>query len=225
MNGDHTWLIYPVTVLSGLLLWSFVVATVRDPGYIRSSHPVASARECARCMQSKPIRAYHCRKCDKCVFRMDHHCVWIGNCVGYSNQKPFILFLLYCLILSSISSLIQAIAFCRWLIFRSVSPDWILGECLLFLINVFTLLIVRGYFSDQLEALESNTTLIETYKDVRGEADIDVFRQIFGNNFLLWFVPVNSTDAPNYAEQTIPGPSRSDTPMELVDMPSRKKFS
>ena len=29
---------------------------------------------------------------------MDHHCPWINNCVGYSNQRPFIVFLYYLLI-------------------------------------------------------------------------------------------------------------------------------
>lgn len=29
-----------------------------------------------------------------CVGRMDHHCVWINNCVGCGNHRRFILFVL-----------------------------------------------------------------------------------------------------------------------------------
>ncbi|XP_050242552.1 probable protein S-acyltransferase 16 isoform X1 [Quercus robur] len=55
-------------------------------------------RYCQKCSHYKPPRAHHCRVCKRCVLRMDHHCIWINNCVGHANYKVFFIFIVYAVI-------------------------------------------------------------------------------------------------------------------------------
>ncbi|KAM6448079.1 palmitoyltransferase ZDHHC23 isoform 1-T2 [Liasis olivaceus] len=55
---------------------------------------------CTKCQLVKPARAGHCRICGRCVKRLDHHCVWINNCVGEQNHQAFILALFVFLLTS-----------------------------------------------------------------------------------------------------------------------------
>lgn len=57
-------------------------------------------RYCQKCQCQKPDRTHHCSACGQCVLKMDHHCPWINNCVGFFNQKFFYLFLFWGTILS-----------------------------------------------------------------------------------------------------------------------------
>lgn len=41
------------------------------------------------------FRSSHCWICNLCVIRRDHHCTFVGNCVGHKNQKYFFSLLFY----------------------------------------------------------------------------------------------------------------------------------
>ncbi|KAL0242504.1 hypothetical protein GEMRC1_005067 [Eukaryota sp. GEM-RC1] len=49
---------------------------------------------CHVCKEYKSLRSKHCSQCQKCVAHLDHHCIWLHNCIGQGNRKLFIAVLL-----------------------------------------------------------------------------------------------------------------------------------
>jgi len=55
-------------------------------------------RHCKWCGKFKPDRTHHCRVYGTCILKMDHHCPWIFNTVGFANHKYFFLVLFYAVV-------------------------------------------------------------------------------------------------------------------------------
>ncbi|KAI5180774.1 palmitoyltransferase ZDHHC9/14/18 [Nematocida sp. AWRm80] len=45
---------------------------------------------CNTCNIFRPKGTSHCQECNGCVYQMDHHCPWLGNCIGKRNYTSFI---------------------------------------------------------------------------------------------------------------------------------------
>ncbi|CAE7746905.1 Zdhhc15, partial [Symbiodinium sp. KB8] len=69
-----------------------------QPGDATEGGPQTNSKSllfCTACKARKPHRCRHCTKCSTCVLRMDHHCPWLRQCIGFGNYKFFVTFIVY----------------------------------------------------------------------------------------------------------------------------------
>lgn len=52
-----------------------------------------AGRKCNKCNVVPPPGSSHCDFCQVCVEGHDHHCPWMGKCIGKNNLYPFYIFI------------------------------------------------------------------------------------------------------------------------------------
>ncbi|XP_075041246.1 palmitoyltransferase ZDHHC12 isoform X2 [Mixophyes fleayi] len=169
-------LIFVLSVMCSVALYFGV--SLMDPGYVHSdidekSFPTTEDQEmisqtsntvrmrrCGYCFLKQPMRARHCKSCQRCVRRYDHHCPWIENCVGENNHCLFMLYL-------TVQLLVLFWAFSlAWSGFQSETSwsGWLRVNIFLLLafilISIFTMVVCLLLVS-QLYLIACNTTTWE----------------------------------------------------------------
>ena len=86
-------------------------------------------RICPTCLVDRSVASMHCSRCDMCCVGLDHHCPFVGICVGRGNRRMFTIFCgtasVGCCLVSLLSLWVQYNGFiesCLDVIFRKDLP-------------------------------------------------------------------------------------------------------
>lgn len=221
-SGIATVVIVVYNVLVFMLLWSYFAAVLTEPGRVppgwqpsegdeeaasaeddrtRSGDPKQGRRFCRKCSAWKPDRTHHCSVCGRCILKMDHHCVWVANCVGVYNYKFFLLFLFYTFLATVFDALALLPDFVHY--FRGGSADAHAATvALVFLTVVLDLAFAAsllGFIVMHSNLVSQNMTTIEMYekkKSIPWRYDYGKqknFQEVFGADRLFWLLPMHTS--------------------------------
>jgi len=133
----------------------------------RENQALYRSNYCSICRIVKPPRARHCRICGHCVLGVDHHCPWIGICIGVRNYALFFLFVVSVAISSAFNVVSSVVVLLGW--FQNLQTSTpILRACASILGLVwfsFTFALVMTLLTFHLYLMYRRQTTVEYLKD------------------------------------------------------------
>ena len=126
---------------------------------------------CYTCKIIRPPRTSHCALCDNCVERFDHHCDWLGTCVGKRNYRSFVLFISMINISALYQIVLIALILSNYLEKNLKHNNFtFMSAVMVFIYNaIFLLFFVGKLFFRYLILSYKNLTFYENVKDKWGK--------------------------------------------------------
>ncbi|GKV32683.1 hypothetical protein SLEP1_g41275 [Rubroshorea leprosula] len=136
---------------------------------------------CETCLLYRLPRASHCSICNNCVQKFDHHCPWVGQCIGLRNYASFIGFI------STSSSLCLYVFVCSWLnlirppgsLWRAMAHD--LLSVILILYCFIAIWFVGGLTVFHMYLIWTNQTTYESFRYRYDKKDNPYNKGVFRN--------------------------------------------
>ena len=143
---------------------------------------------CPKCDNIWPPRAHHCSVCKWCVLWMDHHCPWVGNCVGYDNIKFFLAFVWWAAVGTGSEAVTYITFYWNW-----IDDIWyIYVPCAMFSLALMISLSAL-YIYQFVNFINSVTTLeIDNFSKENNPFDLGVWKNlclVLGSDFYCWLLP------------------------------------
>ena len=92
--NDILFMNYIVPIISFISIISCIINYIINPGIIYSSNKYNEKVYCSECKLLYPKtskKVVHCNICKICIQGLDHHCGFIGKCVGKINMVIFLI--------------------------------------------------------------------------------------------------------------------------------------
>lgn len=171
-----------------------------------------SWKMCHKCHLKAPPRCHHCPMCDTCVLKRDHHCFFTRRCVGFHNQRHFIVFCTWASFASTYATIHFLIYYYKVLTKETSAWDvfapfallrWFFGDGSLattntiftFSLNCLFIFLSTGFIIDQFELIKEGLTQFEQKSVDHNKLRIvdprplgDKVRAVFGHYYGLSFI-------------------------------------